>query len=101
MTDRQRLWRALGIGVGLTLTLFAAAYFAAANDLINLSFMLYWQAWGMQELLPCTRDGLSVDAGCEVTPWHVIAFYAGLPVGVIVYSLLAHAGLRIFRQRNA
>lgn len=89
------LTTALLIGTAITLVLFGLGYFAAEAGAMNLSYGLYWQAWGLYQLLPCT----DINPMCESQRAGMIVFYAGIPVGIVVYSLAAWAVLA-WRRRS-
>lgn len=86
---------ALIIGTAITAALFGLGYVAAEAGAMRLSYGLYWQAWALYQLLPCT----DINPLCESRRAGMIVFYAGLPVGILVYSLAAWAVLA-WRQRR-
>lgn len=88
------------IGTLITLVLFGLGYLAVQQNQTDLSYILYWQGWCLGMLMPCNNVGTIYFPVCEQTVWHVLAFYAGIPLGILVYSALAYFGLALFRRRN-
>lgn len=89
----KRSVKALLIGTAATLVLFGLGYLAAGRQAETLSYVLYWQAWAMYQLLPCTYYAFADGLLCENERAAMVTFYAGIPVGVLVYSLAAYAAL--------
>lgn len=87
------------IGTVLTLALFGLGYVADTRGAETLSFALYWQAWVLQTSLPCVTVSGVNGLLCENVAVSKAVFYAGLPLGVALYSLLAYAGLRLLGRR--
>lgn len=86
---------ALVIGVAVTLVLFGLG-FMFSEDNLDLSLALYWQAWLMQSAIPCAEMGTPPAPLCESVPVNAVVFWAGIPVGIVIYTLLAYAALRLF-----
>lgn len=95
----KRSIKALLIGTAITLILFTLGYLAAANQAETLSYALYWQAWGLYQFLPCTYYAVVEGFLCENERAAMITFYAGIPVGIVVYSLVAFAAMS-WRDRH-
>lgn len=89
---------ALLIGTALTLLLFGLGYVAAQAEAMTLSYGLYWQAWVLFQLLPCAHFGFADGFLCENQRVAMVTFYAGIPVGIVLYSLIAWAGLALWRR---
>ncbi len=85
------------IGVAFTALGFVAAFFTAGS---NLEHLFYWQGYLLQNLIPAPNVGTAQHPAYEATPLHVVAFFLGLPVGVVVYSLLSFAVLSILDRKN-
>ena len=83
----KRLLIALTIGLQLTAALFALAYFTVGS---TASKVAYWQGWLLQFLVPTVNIGTAQRPFYEATPMHVLAFFAGLPLGIIIYTVLAY-----------
>lgn len=87
---------ALLIGTAVALVLFGLGYAAAEAQALTLSYALYWQAWLLYQLLPCT----DLNPLCESRRAAMITFYAGIPVGIVLYSLAAYGVLSWLRRRK-
>lgn len=90
--------KSLIAGTIITLSLFALSWLTALADWLDFSYLLYWQGWVLQLLVPCNDIGIPGAPACEMSRSHLLAFYAGLPVGVLVYSTLAYIGLSLRRR---
>ena len=66
----------------------------------TLSYALYWQAYVMYMMLPCTPDA-SGQALCESLTANRITFFSGIPVGVLIYSAAAYLVISVLRRRRA
>ena len=94
----QKLWvQALVIGTAVTLVLFGAGYAAARGGAETVSYVMYWQAWALEVLVPCTTIG----SMCENEAAGRALFFGGLPVGVLIYSGIAYAVLAFRRRKPA
>jgi hypothetical protein len=85
------------IGVAITAFGFVAAFVTAGS---NLKHIFYWQGYLLQNLIPAPNIGTAQNPVYEATPLHVVAFFLGIPVGVVVYSLLSFAILSIVGRKN-
>lgn len=94
----NKVYKALIIGTVITLLLFGAAFIAADIGLTELSYLLYWQGYILGMLVPCKEVIILGVAQCEVTTIGIVAFYAGIPIGILVYSLLAYIPLALFKK---
>jgi len=88
----------LAIGTAITLSLFGLGYLAAEMQAETLSYALYWQAWVMYMLLPCKTLGISREFLCESMTAARITFFAGIPVGILIYSAVTYLVLRLRRR---
>jgi hypothetical protein len=88
------------LGFILTVTLFGLSNAAAVFGFQSLSHILYWQGWGLQALVPSLNIGTSEKPIYEGTPLHVAAFFAGLPVGIVIYTVAVFIVLTFYRQRR-
>ena len=93
------LLQALVIGTCVTLALFGLGYVAAEQGEQALSYILYWQAYALYMLLPCSVSITRGEFLCESMAAAKITFFSGIPVGIVVYSGLAYLILRV-RQRR-
>ncbi len=92
------LGKSLVIGTIITFLLFGGGYLAVQQDMIGLSYKLYWQGWLFGMLVPCKEIVILGHANCEVTRLGVFAFYAGLPVGILVYSTVSFILLSLYKR---
>lgn len=92
------LLQALGAGVIVTLGLFGFAYLAAHRGNLELSYYFYWQGKWLQGLLPCENIGHAYYPVCEVTTKHVVAFYGGIPLGILIYGAAALVIMLVVRR---
>ncbi len=91
----------VAIGTAITLALFGLGYMAAEHGAEDLSYALYWQAYVLYMMLPCS---VSISPGeflCESMMAARVTFYAGIPVGIALYSAAAWLTLRLLRRRGA
>jgi len=96
----KSLWlQALGIGTAVTLALFGLGYLAAEQGAQSISYVLYWQAYVLYMLLPCSVSITPGEFLCESMTAAKVTFFSGIPVGILVYSALAWFILRA-RQRS-
>ena len=94
----KTLLQSLAIGTAVTLALFGLGYFAAEQGAQTLSYVLYWQAYLLYMMLPCS---VSVSPGeflCESVTAAKVTFFSGIPVGILVYSTAAWLVLRYLRR---
>ena len=91
--------KVLAVGTIITLSTFGFSYVASELKLIKLSHILYWQGWWLQTFIPCLNIGTAENPACEGTPLNLVVFFLGIPFGIILYSLLAHGALFIWRRR--
>jgi len=96
------LWmQALAIGTAVTLALFGLGYLAAEQGAESLSYALYWQAWLLYRLLPCSVVVARGEFLCESMAAAKATFFAGIPVGILLYSAAAYLMLRARQRRLA
>jgi hypothetical protein len=94
----SKLWKqSLAIGAGAALFLFALGYATAMAGLETVSYVLYWQAWALEVIAPCTTLG----SMCENPAMGKALFFAGLPLGFALYSAIAFGALTFVRRRRA
>jgi hypothetical protein len=97
----KALIQALAIGTGITLALFGLGYVAAEQGEQGLSYALYWQAYVLYKLLPCSVSLSPGEFLCESMTAAKVTFFAGIPVGIVIYSLLGYLVLRARQRRQA
>jgi hypothetical protein len=93
----KTLAQCVAIGTVITLALFGLGYVAAALGAQTLSYVLYWQAYALYMLLPCDAIYRG-EFMCDSMAAARMTFYAGIPVGILVYSLAAYLALRLRRR---
>ena len=97
---RQTTRRVLTSGtLGILLTVFGFVAACAARGTC-LARVFYWQGYLLAHWLPAPNIGTADRPLYEATPIHVMAFFMGIPVGVVVYSVLAFAILARFSGRR-
>jgi hypothetical protein len=92
--------RSIAIGIFITLVLLGFSYIASAFGFTQIAHILYWQGWGLQFLVPCLNIGTVEKPFCEGSPLDVIAFFAGIPLGFVLYSVAAYFTL-LARRHHA
>lgn len=92
--------QSLVIGAFVTLGLFGFAYLAVLMGYTELSYFFYWQGSWLQGFVPCNEVGTALYQTCEITRGHVIAFYAGLPFGAVLYAVPAYVILLVLKRRK-
>ncbi|MGH8442168.1 MAG: hypothetical protein ACRETF_04610 [Nevskiaceae bacterium] len=97
----KQLLQALAIGTAVTLALFGLGYVAVEQGAQTLSYVLYWQAWVLYRLLPCSVSITPGEFLCESMTAARITFYSGIPVGMLIYSAAAHLILSAVGRRAA
>jgi len=91
--NNRNLLLAAVVSITLTAGLFVCAY-AASRSHEGVARVLYWQGYLLPSLVPAVNIGTSEHPLYEASPVHVVAFFAGIPLGFIVYFLLSLAGLK-------
>ena len=97
----KALLQALAIGTCVTLALFGLGYLAADRGEQSLSYALYWQAYVLYMMLPCSVTLAPGEFLCESMTAAKVTFFAGIPVGIALYSAAAYLILRVRRRRLA
>ena len=87
------------LGVATTLLLFASALVVGEAGFVRTAKALLWQNSVLQDLVPLINIGTAEEPFYEGSPLNILAFFASIPVGFIVYGAAAYVGLRI-RQRS-
>jgi hypothetical protein len=85
----KTLLQALAVGTLVSLGMFGLGWLAVLAGNVELSYFLYWPGKLLEGLVPCHNVGHALYPVCEVTTMNVVAFYAGIPAGILVYALLA------------
>jgi len=99
MGTRQTL-KAIGIGIVATLALLALSVLARATEQPSLASALLWQSTWLQSLIPPLNIGTTKHPVYEGTPLNILAFFASIPWGFVVYGIAAYLWLRVRRRRT-
>ena len=91
----------VAIGTAITLGLFGLGYVAAEAGWEGLSYALYWQAYLLWIALPCSVSVTPGEFLCESMTAAKVTFYAGIPLGIAIYSAAAYFVLRLRRAKAA
>jgi hypothetical protein len=91
----KRIVLALAIGIAATAVLYGCGAFAYDSGHERLSRVLYWQGPALQALAPGFTVGSGDKTMVEATPVHIALFFAGLPLGVVLYGALTGAWLSV------
>jgi hypothetical protein len=97
----KRSIQSFAIGTTITVTTFGLSYGASIAKFVALSHILYWQGWWLQTFLPCLNIGTIEKPMCEGTPLNIAVFFAGVPFGMLFYSLVAFGILSVWKRRAA
>jgi hypothetical protein len=92
--------QAFAIGTAVTLALFGLGFAAVSAGAEVLSYGLYWQAYLLHTLMPCDYLWRG-EFLCQSMLAAKIAFYSGLPLGILLYSAIAYVILRLRRRAAA
>ena len=85
--------QSLVIGTVATLALFGLGYLAAELGAESLSYVLYWQAYVAQMLLPCSVL-FRGEFLCQSESVGMFVFFSGIPIGILIYTAAAYFVLR-------
>jgi len=94
------LLQSLAIGTVVTLALFGLGYLAAEQGAETLSYVLYWQAYVLYMMLPCSVSLSPGEFLCESVTAARVTFYSGIPAGILIYSTAAWLVLRALARRH-
>jgi hypothetical protein len=95
----KRIMLAIAIGILATAALIALSFAADSNGFTSLANGLFWQNSLLQSFVPLGNVGTSAHPIHEGAPLNFLAFLASIPVGVILYSLVAYVALSATRRR--
>ena len=95
----KRIFLAFAIGVLATAILFALSFAADSFGFTSLANGLLWQNTLLQSFAPLDNMGTPEHPVYEGTPLNFLAFLASVPLGIVVYSVLAYAALSMVRRR--
>lgn len=95
----RRILLAIVIGVLVTAAMLVLSFAADSFGFTSLSTGLLWQNMLLQSFAPLGNMGTLEHPVYEGTPLNLLAFLASIPLGVIIYSLVAYAVLSVARRR--
>ena len=95
----KRILLAFAIGVLATAVLFALSFAADSFGFTSLANGLLWQNTLLQSSAPLGNMGTPEHPVYEGTPLNFLAFLASVPLGIVVYSVMAYAALSMVRRR--
>jgi hypothetical protein len=95
----KRILLAFAIGVLATAVLFALSFAADSFGFTTLANGLLWQNTLLQSFAPLGNMGTPEHPIYEGTPLNFVAFLASVPLGIVVYSVMAYAALSMVRRR--
>lgn len=96
----KRVLLAAVIGVAVTLLLITASFAADDAGHETLSNVLFWQNWLLQALVPAPNIGSAENPFAEGTPLTFVAWFASIPLGFVIYGVVAFAFIRRFKRRH-
>ena len=95
----KRILLAFAIGVLATAVLFALSFTADSFGFTSLANGLLWQNRLLQNFSPLGNIGTPEHPVYEGTPLNFLAFLASVPLGIVIYSVMAYAALFMVRRR--
>lgn len=99
MSMSKRILISIAVGVLATATLIVLSFTAHSFGLTSLGDALFWQNTLLQSLAPLHNIGTSTHPVYEGTPLNLLAFLASIPLGILIYSLVAYAAILEARRR--
>ena len=96
----KRALQAFLIGTIVTFAFFGVAFVSFEAGYEGLGKAAIWQNALLQALAPLHNIGTPENPVYEGTPLNFLAFFASVPLGILVYSLVAYTALRLVRQRT-
>lgn len=95
----KRILLAFAIGVLATAALFALSFAADSFGFTSLANGLLWQNTLLQSFAPLGNMGTPEHPVYEGTPLNFLAFLASVPLGIVIYSVMAYAVLSMVQRR--
>ena len=95
----KRVLLAITIGVLATAALIALSFAADSFGFKSTADVLLWQNSFLQSFAPLGNMGTPEHPVYEGTPLNFLAFLASIPLGIIVYSIVAYVALFMARRR--
>jgi hypothetical protein len=84
-------------GIALTLLLLACTFAADSAGHPSLAQGMFWQNGLLQSAVPLNSIGAMQEPVYEGTPLNIMAFFASIPLGFIIYGVAAYVALRFLR----
>src|SRR5262249_15644257 len=87
--------------VGVVVTGFGlvSAFLVSPTAMYKLKYILYWQGFLLESLIPSHNIGTTSHPRYEGTPLYQVAFFLGVPVGIVFYSLLSYVLLTFVTRK--
>lgn len=95
----KRVLLALAVGLIVTGLLIGLSFAADSFGFPTVGSALFWQNTLLQSCVPLINIGTEAHPVYEGSPLNFLAFLGSVPLGVIVYSVLAHVVLTKVRRR--
>jgi hypothetical protein len=96
----RRILLAGAIGVLATAAMLALSFVTDTFGFPLLSRGLLWQNSLLQALVPLANIGTTDHPIYEGSPLNLLAFVASIPLGIIVYGVVAYIVLFMVSSRN-
>ena len=91
---------AFALAVVVTLGLFGIAFVNSGSH-ERIAYILYWQGYSLESLMPAPNIGTLEHPIYEATPAHMVAFFAGIPIGIVIYFAVAFFVLSFVARHRA
>jgi hypothetical protein len=78
-----RKLKSVVIGVVVTGFGFVSAFLVSHTAMYKLKYILYWQGFLLETLVPTHNIGTTSHPRYEGTPLDQLAFFLGVPVGIV------------------
>jgi hypothetical protein len=95
----KRVLIAAAVGMATTMVLIAASFSADDAGYDTLSQSLFWQNWVLQSILPTPSIESMQHPFDHGMPLPFIAWFASIPVGFVVYGVVAFIVIGKIRHR--
>jgi len=94
----KRVLLAIALGVVTTFAVIGLAFVADDLGFESFARALAWPNTLLQSLTPSNNIGTLDHPVTEGTPLNALAFYASIPLGVLIYGFVAYMGLRLTKR---
>ena len=94
----KRVVLAIALGVVTTFALIGLAFVADDLGFESFARALVWPNTLLQSFAPSNNIGTLEHPVLEGTPLNALAFCASIPLGVLIYGLIAYAGLSLTKR---